>query len=244
MLETGFLAGLIAKLAGLGSAAKVAIAGTTAALTLTVAGGAAGVLPLDGGNAGSVVPPVVTDQAATAVDTTTPAASVDAGAAAGDATRATTATGSASVTADAGTVTPTTAAVTTPAIPATGGPVGLLPDLSGLEEIPTQVMACLAPVFDLVSGLPSVSPAQIRQVGSTIVTCVSGIVANVPLPSGLNACISQIMAFVGDLSSQLPAGNIDLGSFDVSACIPAGLPVPTGLPGWTGFMTGGFPFGR
>jgi len=242
MLETGFLAGLIAKLAGLGSAAKVAIAGTTAALTLTVAGGAAGVLPLPGGSAGDAAIQA-TAPGAVVVETTTPTTSADT-AAPDTGASVTAVTGSTSASADAAAdVSPPTASVATPAVPA-AVPAGALPDLSGLAQIPTQVMNCLTPVLDLVTGLPTVSPSQIHQVGTSIVGCVTGIVRSVPLPFGLDACIAQIMGFVGDLSSQLPTGTPDLSGFDVAACIPSGLPVPTGASGWMGFFGGGFPFGR
>ena len=48
-------------------------------------------------------------------------------------------------------------------------------------------------------------------------------------------------AFVQNITSQVSSGGVpSIGGFNVAACIPAGLPVPTGLPG----MGGGFPFGR
>lgn len=60
----------------------------------------------------------------------------------------------------------------------------------------------------------------------------------------MNACIAEIMGFVSDITSNLPGGIPDFGGLDVAACIPSGLPVPTGFSGWSGFMGGGFPFGR
>ena len=51
----------------------------------------------------------------------------------------------------------------------------------------------------------------------------------------------DILAFVQNITSQVSSGGVpSIGGFNVAACIPAGLPVPTGLPG----MGGGFPFGR
>jgi len=105
------------------------------------------------------------------------------------------------------------------------------------------VLSCLAPVLDLVKGFPNVPTSQITQIGPSIVSCVSGIVRDLPLPSGLNTCVSQILGFVGHLTTQAPTGVPNLGSLDLTSCIPAGLPVPK-LPGGLPFMRGGFPSGR
>ena len=250
MRGTGFLA----KVGGLRSAAKVGVAATAAALTMTAAVAAAVVLPAGGGDSGSDVMQSATVEGGAAVQPGTPttAASTDVQADAG-ASVATSAgpapstpgAGGGGSTALANPLTPLTS-IPIPSIPASVPvPGGALPDLSTLADIPTKVMACLAPVFELVSSMPAVpSPQQLMQIGPSIVSCVSGIVADLPLPSGMNACISEIMGFVGDVTSNLPGGIPDFGDLDVSACIPSGLPVPTGLSAWSGFMGGGFPFGR
>ena len=243
MLETGFLAGLIAKLAGLGTAAKAAIATLTAAVTMTVAGGAAGVLPLPGGGGGSgsdVVRPATetVDEAVDATaETMTGETEVNAGAQVSTTTPG--ATGSAGADLNASVETPSTTADAA-SVPEAVVPGVTLPDLSGLAEVPDQVMQCLEPVFDLVAQLPMVSPSQVTQIGPGIVSCVTGIVSNLPLPSGLDTCISEIMGFVGGMTS-MSAGMPNFGGFDIASCIPAGLPVP-GLPSGLPFMGGGFPF--
>ncbi len=246
MLGTGFLGGLIAKLTGLGSVAKVAIATATAALTMTVAGGATGVLPLPGTHSGPTA--VTTEPAATVEGTIAPSTSGESGRQADGAAAATTPAGSTSVT--SGVVGSAEApGVTVPSvtIPPVTVPARVVPDLSGLTQVPTKVLACLTPVLGLVTGAPSVSPGQISQIGTGIVNCVTGVVSDLPLPFGMSSCVSNIMAFVRNIVSQLPTGTPDVGSVDVAACIPAGLPVPTGLSGLPAglpFMGGGFPFGQ
>jgi hypothetical protein len=245
MLGTGFLA----KVSGLRTAAKVGVAATAAALTMTAAVAAAVVLPSGGGDSGSDVMQSATVEGGGRIhadtSTTAPAeVQADAG----------TSTGSAPGTANLGgggraaLTTPTSPlpSIPLPTIPASLPiPGGALPDLSTLTDIPTKVMDCLAPVFQLVSSMPAMpSPQQLMQIGPSIVSCVTAIVADLPLPSGMNACISEIMGFVSDVTSNLPTGIPDFGSLDVAACIPSGLPVPTGLSAGSSFMGGGFPFGR
>ena len=75
-------------------------------------------------------------------------------------------------------------------------------------------------------------------------SCVSDIVANLPLPSGIGTCASSIMSFVRSLATQMPTASPDLSGLDLSACIPSGLPVPTDLLAGMPFMGGGFPFGH
>ena len=246
MFATGFLA----KVSGLRAAAKVGVAATAATLTMTAAVAAAVVMPTGGDESGSAVMQSATVQAGAPVDSATSTTSAGTGVQADAGASAPTSDGSARTTANAGAAvaTPSTplASIPIPSIP-TSIPVpgGALPDLSSLADIPAKVMSCLAPVFALVASMPSMpSPTQIAQIGPSIVSCVSGIVADLPLPSGMNACISEIMGFVSGMTSNLPTGIPDFGDLDVAACIPAGLPVPTGLPGGSSFMGGGFPFGR
>jgi len=244
MLGTGFLTGLVAKLAGLGSAAKIAIATATAALTMTVAGGAAGVLPFEGGHSGPTVTVTTTEPAGTPEVTTSPTEPAESAVTPGDASvpmsGGSTSSSTGAVGADDVSGSSTPLASTSP-VPVPGV---ALPDLSGLTQLPTQVLACLSPVVDLVKGLPTVPTDKIATIGPSIVSCVSAIVADLPLPAGMSACVSSIMAFVRNITSQLPTGTPNVGSFDVASCIPTGLPVPTGLPSGLPFMGGGFPFGH
>jgi hypothetical protein len=251
MRGTGFLA----KVSGWRSAAKIGVAATAAALTMTAAVAAAVVLPAGGGDSGSDVLQSASVEGGATVHADTPTTAAPAEAQADAGASAATSAGSApgrtgSVTAGG------SAAVTTPSIPLPSIPIpsipipsipvpdGALPDLSTLTDLPTKVMACLAPVFDLVSSMPAMpDPQQLMQLGPSVVSCVTGIVADLPLPFGMNACIAEIMGFVSDITSNLPGGIPDFGGLDVAACIPSGLPVPTGFSG-SGFMGGGFPFGR
>jgi len=240
------LAGLVGKVAGLGSAAKIAVATATAALTMTVAGGAAGMLPIGPGHSDPTVTVTTTEPGATVEGTTAPTTSPEPGIQA---------TGASTPSTSGGPTTPAAGSVgagqapevSIPPVsmPPVSVPGGGLPDLSAFAQIPTRVLACLSPVVDLVKGLPAVpTTAQIATMGPSIVSCVSAIVADLPLPFGLSTCLSNISRFVRDLVSQLPTGNPSVGSFDVAACIPTGLPVPTGLPAGLPFMGGGFTFGR
>ena len=247
MPGTGFLD----RVRGLRAAAKVGVAATAAALTMTAAVAAAVVLPSGGGDSGSGVLQSATVQGGAPVDAGTPATAAPAADVQADAEASVPKpTGPAPSTVNARAA--GAAAVTTPSTPLPSIPLpsiptslpipgGVLPDLSTLTDIPTKVMDCLAPVFALVSSMPAVpSPQQLMQLGPSIVSCVTGIVADLPLPSGMNACISEIMGFVSNVTSNPPSGIPDFGGLDIAACIPSGLPVPTG----SSFMGGGFPFGR
>ncbi|HEX3393953.1 MAG TPA: hypothetical protein VHS52_05445 [Acidimicrobiales bacterium] len=261
MFGTGFLAGLLAKLAGLGSMAKLAVATTTAALTMTVVGASTGVVPFSGNHPN---PGITQGATGTTVDTgtSTSAESHDTGVTATGDASLTTPAGSGSTGAHAAVGTPATsglstsssssastsssAAATSASNPAATSGTGL-PDVSGLTQVPGQVLACLTPVLDLVKSLPTAGVGgggidQITRIGPTVVACVTGIVKSLPLPSGLNTCVSQILTFVRGLAAQAPTGVPDLGGLDLASCIPAGLPVP-GMPGGLPFMGGGFPFG-
>ncbi len=243
MFGTGFLAGLLTKLAGLGSVAKAAIGTVTAALTMTLAGGAAGVLPIPGTHSGPTVTVTTTDPAVSADATTPPPTSRDDGVQAGAEASGTTPAGSTKAAGAVGTAEAPTSSIPSVSIPPVTVPGAGLPDLSGLAQIPTQVLACFSPVLDLVKGFPAVPFDQLATIGPSIVSCVTGLVANLPLPSGMNTCVSSILSFVRNITSHLPTGTPSVGSFDVAACIPTGLPVPTGLAGLP-FVGGGFPFGR
>jgi hypothetical protein len=250
MLGTGFLA----KVSGLRAAAKVGVAATAAALTLTAAVAAAVVLPSGGDSGADVMQSATVQGGAPVADTSTTSAptdlQTDADAGASVSTPAGSAPTTANVRAGGG------AAVTTPSTPLPSIPIpaiptsspdlgGALPDRSSFTDIPARVMECLAPIFDLVSSVPSIpSMDQMMQIGPTIVGCVTGIVEDLPLPFGMNACIAEIMGFVSDITSNLPSGIPDFGGLNVAACIPSGLPVPSGLTAWSSFMGGGFPFGR
>ncbi|MEN3314586.1 MAG: hypothetical protein V7605_820 [Acidimicrobiaceae bacterium] len=267
MFGTGFLTGLLAKLAGLGSMAKLAVATTTAALTMTVVGASTGVVPFSGNHSN---PGLSQGAPGTTVDagTSTSAESHDTGITAGGDASLTTPPGSATAahtdaavgtSAASGLSTSSTSSASTgsPAVGTSASNLAAtsgtgLPDVSGLTQVPGQVLACLTPVLDLVKSLPTAAAGggggfrdavdQITRIGPSVVACVTGIVKSLPLPSGLSTCVSQILTFVRGLAAQAPTGVPDLGGLDLASCIPAGLPVP-GTPGGLAFMGGGFPFG-
>lgn len=257
MFGTGFLAGLFAKVAGLGSIAKIAVATTTTALTMTVVGASTGVAPFVGDHSPGIVHRA--SGPVTALGSSTPAGSGQTGLSVDGGASVATPAGSASTTAHTGgaVMPPTTSSTSSPKSSSTGSstaapsasnlpvpvPGAGLPDVSRLTQVPAQVLSCLTPVLDLVKGFPNVPTSQIAQIGPSIVSCVSGIVRDQPLPSGLNTCVSQILGLVGHLTTQTPTGLPNLGSLDLTSCIPAGLPVPK-LPGALPFMGGGFPSGR
>jgi len=227
--------------------AKVAVATSTAALTIAFAGVAAAVLVVESGDSSPGVTQSASVRAATVADPL-PTAPGEPGAQAGGGASASTPAGSTTAAAQAG-GSVESARASRPSAPASPVPevsvptlpvAGAVPNVSGLTQLPAQVMGCITPILDLVTGLPAVSTAQITQIGPRIVACVSGIVRSLPLPFGLDACISEILGFVGGIASQMPTGTPSLGGLDVAACIPVGLPVPGGLPS----MGGGFSFGR
>lgn len=239
-----FLTGSSSRLGGgLGSAAKVAIATAAAVLTMT-ATAAALVLPSSGGGGDGSV----TVDSGAGVSTGAPATDAS-GAAAGADVQAGAETSASTPGASTSTATqaaggiaadaPTPAELPSLPLPTTPNVGGALPDLSSLANIPNQVMACVQPAFDLLKSMPSMpSMSELTGLGPKIVSCVTGIVSNLPLPFGMNACISSIMGFVNNVMSN-PMAIPDIGSLNVAACIPNGLPVPTGLPS---FMGGGSPF--
>src|SRR5205807_6177752 len=140
----GFLAGLIAKLAGLGSMAKVAVATTTVALTLTVAGPTAVVRPSEDGHSAATINQGVIDQAAAVAGLPTATSSGETGVqASGEASVATPTTLVSATAGAGGTASVPSLPVTSMPVPSLPIPAAALPDLSALAQVPTQVLSCL-----------------------------------------------------------------------------------------------------
>lgn len=231
----GFLAVLVAKLAGLGAVTKVAAATTTAALTMALGAGT-GILPLSGGTAGSTeVAQVAVAQAMAEMSSATASlpSSATGGTPARAAAAATVASPAASSSAKAGAVVPQPAAAVpakapgvptvaniaspvTPALPALPGCVADLLPTGGTAPDPMR----------LVSQLPAciVSVVSARLPLDTIEKAIGA--ANLPVE--VSRCLSRVLSAVpgfvaGDLSG-LPGL--------LAACLPTGPIAGTGsIPG-------------
>ena len=220
------LAGLLAKLAGLGAVAKAAIATATAALTIAV-GGATGVLPIPGGgpepasiaqgaiaqanaavsSATSSLPaptPGVTGvQAASAASATPPAASTSA--------KASTAVATPKVTPSANVPN-----VSVPAIPAIPSCVAnLIPSGTTVPDpakLVAQLPACIASV--VTASLP--------------LDTIQSVIGSAKLPVDVSKCLSSVVRSVPTFVS----GNLSGLPQLLSACLPAGsIPGTGSIPG-------------
>lgn len=236
MPVTGMLAGLLAKLAGAGTAAKGALAGATAVTTMAMAGGAAGVLP---GPAQTLVASAVNaatpfefpgagDPTAVVDSVTgtlpqlpvpvpvpdlpaTPSASAGAGAQAG--TTSGSATPSASGSASAKAATP----AVTPALP-------------GLPSVPNLPQVSIPPaVSGLVNGLPACVKNLVPAGGGTpdpttlatqIPGCISQVLGTSGLPPEVAKCVASVLGTIGGASGMSAAAVPSLGSLNMSSCVP------------------------
>jgi hypothetical protein len=262
MPVTGIFAGLLAKLAGAGTAAKGALAGVTAVTTRAMAGGAAGVLP---GPAQTLVASVVNattpfefpglDDPTAVVDTVTgivpqlpvpvdipalpgtPSASASAGAQAktGPGTATPSASGAATAKAAAPAVTPT------------------VPGLPGLPNLP-QVSIPPA-VSGLVNGLPACVKNLIPAGGGTpdptklaaqIPACITQVLGTASLPPDVAKCVASVLGTIGGASGMSATAVPNIGSLSMASCVPMDaskcvssmLSLLATLPGLTG---GGLP---
>jgi hypothetical protein len=236
MPVTGIFAGLLAKLAGAGTAAKGALAGVTAVTTMAMAGGAAGILP---GPAQTLVASVVNaatpfefpglDDPTAVVDTVTgalpqlpvpidvpglpatPSASASAGAQAktGPGTATPSASGSA------------TAKAATPAVTPT------VPGLPGLPNLP-QVSIPPA-VSGLVNGLPvcvrNLLPTgggapDPTNLAAQIPSCITQVLATASLPPEVAKCVASVLGTIGGASGMSAAAVPSIGSLSMASCVP------------------------
>ncbi len=223
----GFATALIAKLAGLGTVAKAAIATATAVLTMALAGGASGVLPLPGGHADSgVVVQGALDHAAAAVGSATkplppPSGGTDVQAAAG--ASVTPPTGSASTHASTGVATPTAG---------TSANLPTVPDVT-VAAVPacvTNLVPTGATVPDpvqLVSQLPACVLSVVT--AHLPLDTIQAAIGSANLPVNVSGCLSSVL-------TSLPAlvgGNMSGLAQLLSHCLPTG-----SIPGIGGSIPG------
>jgi hypothetical protein len=262
----GALGLLTAKLAGLGTVAKAAIAAITAALTMTVAGGATGVLPVPGSHtATAVVPQAAVDQAAAALQAAAAAASAAANTAANAA--ASTPQVQASVHTSAPSTTASTAAATSPKTSVTSNvnAANTAASAGAVTNAATLTTSVTSSTLPLLSKLPSCVAALIPAPGTTpdlaklfsqLPACILSVVkAHLPLdtvqpaigsahlPVDLFKCLVTALK-----AAPVTAGGTNLSGLRqaLAGCLPAGsLPgtatgsasVP-GLGSFTGLKSG------
>ena len=229
---TGFFAAALAKLAGAGTAAKAALAGATAVTTMAMAGGAAGVLPgpaqtlvasavnaatpFEFPGAGDVtaaaglpaLPTTVTVPVLPAAPPVTGTAGVKAG--------ATSASASASASAPA----PATAPVTVPPLPGVPGVPGVpaLPQVTvppALSGLVNGMPACVKNLLPAGGGTPD--PTKLA---AQIPGCITQVLGTSALPPQVAACVSSILATIGGASGMSPTSVPNVGSLNVSSCVP------------------------
>jgi len=224
MPVTGVLAGLLAKIGGLGTAAKAAVAGATAVATMGLAGGAAGILPApaqdvvaaavnatspfefpDGGGATGVVDSVT--GALPPVDVTLPPVSLPGqppvSVTAGATASASTPGGSAP---NAAGLVPGVPEVTVPSLP----PLTVPPAIGGLVK---GLPACVTNLIPTGGGVPD--PARLA---TQIPACIPQVLNTASLPPEVARCVSAVLGAIGGASGMSP-GSV-AGALDVSSCVP------------------------
>ena len=207
MPVTGILAGLLAKLAGAGPAAKGALAGVTAVTTMAMAGGAAGVLP---GPAQTLVASVV--NAATPFEfpgVDDPTAIVE------------------SVT---GTLPQLPVPVPVPALPATPATPALTPAVPGLPSVPNLPQVSIPPaVSGLVNGLPACVKNLIpagggapdpTKLAAQIPGCITQVLGTSSLPPEVAKCVASVLGTIGGASGMSTAAVPSVGGLNMSSCVP------------------------
>jgi hypothetical protein len=226
------LAGLLSKVAGLGTVAKAALAALTAALTMTVAGGATGVLPLPGGHSdpAAVVQAAVQPTGAGTSATVSVAATPAAGTSVGVGTGASVPPAGASTAAHATFATPPVVAPTTGNVvsPVAAAANAALPTLPALP-------ACIKDLIPAKGTAPDPAKflAQLTACIKSIVAAhlpVAGGVAGVPGAGNLPANLPDIAKCLSSVFSSMPglAGGASGGSLSpaqlqaLPACVPAG----------------------
>ncbi len=223
----GFLAVLLAKMAGLG-AVKTTIATATAALTLAVAGGATGVLPLPGGHAGTGV--VATAAVAQSLPADVPPPSTGLPEMPGMSAAIETSVSAAATGAEANVSVAApmvAAAATVPVVPDIP-----LPTLPSLPAIPPCV-ANLIPAVGIVPD-PFTLVAQLPACILSVVTAhlpldtIQSVIGSFNLPIDIVGCLSSVLGsvpgFVGGNLSGLPQL--------LAACLPTGaVPGIGSIPG-------------
>lgn len=239
----GLLAALITKLAGVGIAAKAAVA-TTAALAMAVTGGVvAGIVPMPGGNgdAGSIAQPAAeqaTDAVSSATDSLPPTTAGETEAEADSEVSVAPATSSTSAGANSGLNTTTdNSSADLPAVPA----IPAVPELPALPTCVTEIIPTGGTVPDsaqLVAQLPACIVSVVTE--NLPLDVIESAIGSANLPIDVSACLSSVVSSI----SGFAGGDLSALTQLLSACLPTG-----SLPGMgTGQMPdgsstpGGFPF--
>jgi hypothetical protein len=231
MPVTGVLAGLLAKLSGVGTAAKVAMAGATAVATMGLAGGAAGVLPAP-----------AQDVVAAAVNAATPFEFPDGGGVTGVIDHAVGALPPVEVA-----VPPVEAGVTVPAQPSGAVGAGASGKVSASVPPPPDPAAIVAPampgvtvpslpqltvppaVANLVKGLPACVTNLIpagggvpdpARLATQIPACIPQVLNTANLPPEVARCVSSILGAIGGANGMSPGSVAGVGALNVSSCVP------------------------
>lgn len=217
---SGLLAGLLSKLAGLGTAAKAALAAATAAVTMTVAGGAAGVLPIAGGSAGttaSVQAPAPATATAGVAASATPSsiAATIVQATAGASTTPTTAHAAAGVTTPASTT--AAAAVATPPAPSVQTPT--LPTLPALPACIKDLIPAKGTTPDPATLIPKLVACVQSLVATHLsLTDIQGVLGSANLPANVTTCLSSVFSSLPGLTTGSASGLSQV----LAACVPTG----------------------
>ena len=229
MPVTGVLAGLAAKVTGLGTAAKATMAGVTAVATMGLAGGAAGLLPapaqdLVASAVGAATPfqfpdsegatGVVEHAVGSAPQVTLPVTVPD-GPGAPPVSVATSAQAGATAAPP-----PVPARPTAPAaVPATSGvPMPALPPMTvppGVAGLVKGLPACVTNLIPTGGGVPD--PAKLA---TQIPACIPQVLGTAGLPPEVARCISSVLGVIGGASGMSPSSVPSIGSLDMSSCVP------------------------
>jgi hypothetical protein len=254
----GLLTGLLAKVSGIGTAAKAAMATVTAVTTMGLAGAAAGVLP---GPAQTLVATAV--NAATPFQLPTGTAVTDAAPQASTklpgvetpvsvtvpAVPSLPAAPPVSVAASAKAGASAASAPTAPAAPAVPGVPGMpaLPSVTVPPAVAGLVKNLPACVTNL---LPAGGVPDPTKLATQIPACIPQVLAAANLPADVAKCVSSVLGAIGGASGMSTGSVPGLAALNVSSCVPldatkcvsnmmgalGSLPgLPTGVPGLNSF---------
>lgn len=224
-MMSGVLGGVIAKLTGLGTAAKAAIAAVTAVLTMVVAGGATGVLPVPGSHdVGSAVESALQQTSTAGVTastsaTVTPAGGTNVNASAGSTTTSSSTSSTTASTVHASTTSPT---VTTPTTVAPTLPTALNGSLPGLSQLPVCVQNLIpakGTTPDPATLIPQVVACVQSLISSHLPTGdIQSLFGSLGLPGNLSTCLSSIFSALPTLAT----GNTSTFTHVMATCVPTG----------------------
>lgn len=225
MSVTGSLAGLLAKVSGVGIAAKAAVAGVAAVTTMGLAGGAAGLLPgpaqtLVATAVGAATPfqfpnpsgvTTTVEHAVGSLPQVTGPATAPALPVAPPVSVAASASGRASASAGAAGPAVTPAPPSPPGVPALP-PVTVPTAASDLAE---GLPACVRNLVPANGGAPD--PATLSR---QIPACIGQVLRTADLPPQVTRCVSSVLGAIGGASGMSPTAVPAIAELDVSACVP------------------------